>query len=372
MNTNIQSPSNKDKSVCEPPIALRKLENVTESSPSSKFIHFCKVLFSSILGLHSIFFLFIIKFFPIQRMFLFLPHARWPLFIRFDKPEKFSIKGAINFYLTTKSNVKLGIWHIFPSSKIEIVNIHNQAASSEFNDNLPIFIYLHGNAGNRATKHRVQLYKKLQELNCHVIAFDYRNYGDSTAMPLDEVGVVEDAMTVIKWTLDHKNTSSVYVWGHSLGTGIAARAVTELEIDHQLFVNGVILESPFNNLTDEIKLHPLTLPFRNMIGFNFFFVDPLIQNNISFKSDEYLQRSKVPLLILHAENDWVVPMQLGEKLYKHLLEFRENACDNVRFVKFNSKEISYGHKHICECPDLQNVIRRFINGEYDEIPSCVS
>lgn len=65
--------------------------------------------------------------------------------------------------------------HIFPSSKIEIVNIHNQAASSEFNDNLPIFIYLHGNAGNRATKHRVQLYKKLQELNCHVIAFDYRS-----------------------------------------------------------------------------------------------------------------------------------------------------------------------------------------------------
>lgn len=55
-------------------------------------------------------------------------------------------------------------------------------------------------------------------------------------------------------------------------------------------------------------------PFRNMIGFNFFFVDPLIQNNISFKSDEYLQRSKVPLLILHAENDWVVPMQLGEKV----------------------------------------------------------
>lgn len=57
-----------------------------------------------------------------------------------------------------------------------------------------------------------------------------------------------------------------------------------------------------------------TQPFRNMIGFNFFFVDPLIQNNISFTSDEYLQRSKVPLLILHAEDDWVVPMQLGEKV----------------------------------------------------------
>lgn len=37
-----------------------------------------------------------------------------------------------------------------------------------------VVIYMHGNAGTRASDHRVQLYKILNDRNYHVIAFDYR------------------------------------------------------------------------------------------------------------------------------------------------------------------------------------------------------
>lgn len=38
----------------------------------------------------------------------------------------------------------------------------------------PIFLYMHGNSGNRASGHRVQLYQLFQTLDYHVICFDYR------------------------------------------------------------------------------------------------------------------------------------------------------------------------------------------------------
>lgn len=39
----------------------------------------------------------------------------------------------------------------------------------------PIVIYMHGNSGTRANAHRIELYHILQDINCHVIAVDYRS-----------------------------------------------------------------------------------------------------------------------------------------------------------------------------------------------------
>ena len=44
-----------------------------------------------------------------------------------------------------------------------------------------IVIYLHGNAFDRGAWHRVEMYKLLSShFGSHVIAFDYRGFGDST------------------------------------------------------------------------------------------------------------------------------------------------------------------------------------------------
>lgn len=41
--------------------------------------------------------------------------------------------------------------------------------------NYPIIIYMHGNSGTRANPHRVELYRVLQNISCHVLAVDYRS-----------------------------------------------------------------------------------------------------------------------------------------------------------------------------------------------------
>ena len=53
---------------------------------------------------------------------------------------------------------------------------------------------------------------------------------------------------------DRTNIPSIMQWGHSLGTSIASRTLASLETsgDGNL-VSGLILESPFNKMKDELK-----------------------------------------------------------------------------------------------------------------------
>lgn len=103
---------------------------------------------------------------------------------------------------------------------------------------------MHGNSGTRANEHRVQLYHVLQDINCHVIAVDYRSmslgqfsyflffiifinvncffdqgYADSTDVEVSELGVVTDAMEMFRWVHKRANGTPIFGWGHSLGTG---------------------------------------------------------------------------------------------------------------------------------------------------------
>lgn len=44
-------------------------------------------------------------------------------------------------------------------------------------------VYCHGNAGTRGSDHRVKLYKILNQLNYHVLAFDYRGQLEPPFIP---------------------------------------------------------------------------------------------------------------------------------------------------------------------------------------------
>lgn len=119
---------------------------------------------------------------------------------------------------------------------------------------------MHGNSDARVNEQRVELYRKLQDINCHVIAMDYRGnyirvvsfgsfacellkslkmslvhdsvlntnifqrfrpkgYGDSTDAEIDETGLVSDVMETFKWVYERANGTPIFGWGHSLGTG---------------------------------------------------------------------------------------------------------------------------------------------------------
>lgn len=231
---------------------------------------------------------------------------------------------------------------------------------------------LAGNSNNRAAAHRIELYKFFQKMEFHTIAFDYRGYGDSTNIRPTEAGVVEDSLVVYEWLLttlggNHK----LFVWGHSLGTAISSHLLGNLQdLSVKLLERptplplprGLILEAPFNNLADEVAKHPLSKLVTWLPYYDWTFVDPFRSNDEqTFKSDEYLVKVRsLPVLILHAKDDVIVPFVVGLKLYRSILQSRGTDDAMVKLHAFEKKD-DLGHKGICTSADLPDVVGEFVN-----------
>lgn len=78
-------------------------------------------------------------------------------------------------------NLTFNCRHTLPKElEQDAINLNNTAPErirEVYNDWLQdatVFLYLHGSAGSRTSEHRTRIYKLLNKLNYHVIAFDYR------------------------------------------------------------------------------------------------------------------------------------------------------------------------------------------------------
>lgn len=78
-------------------------------------------------------------------------------------------------------------------------------------------------------------------------------YGDSQPGAMLENNVVNDCVQVYKW-LQNRTESPIFIWGHSLGAGLAASTVARL--DQNANLSGLVLEAAFTSLTDELYFHP--------------------------------------------------------------------------------------------------------------------
>ncbi|XP_046676382.1 lysophosphatidylserine lipase ABHD12-like isoform X1 [Homalodisca vitripennis] len=283
----------------------------------------------------------------------------------YNKPTSAGLIGARSLNITTKDGVRLGVWHTLPvKHQLEALAatwLTDRAARDQRYDSWMetgvTVVYCHGNAGDRTSDHRIKLYQILNQLNYHVIAFDYRGYADSDNLPIDEQAVVEDTRAILTWVRERVTKGNIFVWGHSLGTAIAAHTLAVLEGEGKK-VAGVVLEAPFNNLSEEIREYPISQLFTILPWFDFCFVEPVYENNLRFESDVNLRNVSVPLLFLHAEDDRVVPFKLGRKLHESVLRHRKEN-NTVDFIRFERK-LGYGHKFIYRDRHLPMIVRKFV------------
>lgn len=324
-----------------------------------------------------------------RRHLIFSNSVQWPINVDFENPAEIGIKGARNLSIEYKSKVdncdiKIGIWHILPKSTYEELKSNFSSIDKEqlnkvmdeelINSKTPIMIYFHGNSNSRAAYHRVKLYKFFQRMDFHTITFDYRGYGDSTNITPSEDGVVEDSLVVYDWlqqTIEKaEKKPTLFVWGHSLGTGISSHLLGNLpELSKSILERsetlplpkGLILESPFSCLADEIHYHPLAKLVSWLPYFESTFVAPFkIYKELMFSSDQHLCRCPtLPVLILHAKDDFIVPHIVGDKLYKTILESRSTGGATVKLHSYDVKE-NLGHQWICMAKDLPDVISDFV------------
>jgi abhydrolase domain-containing protein 12 len=97
-----------------------------------------------------------------------------------------------------------------------------------------VFLYFHGNAGNRATFTRPQMYKimsNIAQMDSHVISIDYRGFGDSSWVTPTEMGIQGDSMAAYQYLISlGVEGKRIIIVGHSLGSGVAAHLSATLSL----------------------------------------------------------------------------------------------------------------------------------------------
>uniref|UniRef100_A0A0K0FVL8 AB hydrolase-1 domain-containing protein n=1 Tax=Strongyloides venezuelensis TaxID=75913 RepID=A0A0K0FVL8_STRVS len=329
----------------------------SEHSLLRKILTKTAVLFSiPLIFIYVVFPLLFILFPYFMQHIFFLNFLRNP-FQQYNDLSQHGINSmGINFYLKNGLESKLGVWHILPQSLSNKYHGKNLTLE-EFEDLLKledykVFLYLHGNTFDRTTPHRCALYNVLSSADFHVIAFDYRGYGDSTGRPTDE-GLASDAVTVYKHLLKFAN-GRIYVWGHSMGTGVACNSMKKMS-KAGIPPKGIILESPFNNLRDVILNHPLSKPFKWIPFQEQLFIGNLKKSGLIMDSDKHIKEIDAPILILHAEDDHVIPWQLGEKLHQSAIK----AGKQSQYIKFESRH-QFKHKFLYRANEIPDLVKKFV------------
>ncbi|XP_005799322.1 protein ABHD12B isoform X1 [Xiphophorus maculatus] len=283
---------------------------------------------------------------------------RLPYSVDLRRPQDV-LNHTCNFYLSPEEGVSVGVWHTLPASQWEAAAGRNLDWYQEaLGDGRPVIIYLHGNVGTRAISHRVELVKILSAAGYHVLSLDYRGFGDSSGEP-SEAGLTNDALYLHQWA-KARSRGIICLWGHSLGSGVATNAAVKIQ-EQGSAVDALILEAPYTRIGEVVANNRLAKLYMFLPGFESLLWNILERINISFSNDKNLQTLSSPLLILHAEDDKVVPFHMGQKLYQISLRAQRESetGDRVQMISYGAN-LGLSHSRICSAPDLAGVVQKFL------------
>ncbi len=208
--------------------------------------------------------------FTFQRQLQYFPDTRRVT------PEQAGISGVDEVEIQTSDSEKLVAWF------------------SAARDGKPTIIYFHGNGG--ALWYRAERLAAFRADGYGVLLAGYRGYGGSTGTPT-ETGLIRDARAAVEFlTARGVSTDSMVFYGESLGTGVAVQLAVEIT------PGALVLESPFTAAVDVASGTYWWLP-----------VTFLMKDK--FQSKPLIDKIGIPLLIVHGEEDRVIPIAQGKDLF---------------------------------------------------------
>ena len=186
-------------------------------------------------------------------------------------------------------------------------------------------VYFGGNAED--ITNNIDLFKDLFR-HYTVYLIDYRGYGNSQGTPTEQ-GLFSDAIAI--YDQIQALHPSISLMGRSLGSGVAVYLASKRDIEQ------LLLLTPYDSIAELAQTHYPYLPARYLV-------------RDRFDSITYAKNIKVPVLIIAAELDRVVP-------YKHAEKLRD---------QFTRARVSYHliagarHNDVTSFPRYREVIEVFI------------
>lgn len=199
-------------------------------------------------------------------------------------PESVGIAGASVETLTTADGEKIILWHA-PAKA-----------------GLPTILYFHGNAGEIGD--RPLRFNYYHSRGFGVAYLSYRGFGGSSGSP-SEAGLIADADAAYDWLVAKGvEPSRIALLGESLGSGVAVQLAAKRE------VGAVALEAPYTSTVEVAAKIYWWLP-----------VHALMKDQ--FKSIDFIAAVVAPLLIIHGEEDRLIPVDFGKRLFAAANEPKE-------------------------------------------------
>lgn len=195
---------------------------------------------------------------------------------RLVDPAQAGMSGVEDLRLTTNDGETLIAWYL-PAK-----------------DGHPLILYFHGNGG--ALVDRVPRFRALAASGYGLLAISYRGYGGSTGSP-SQKGLMEDGETAYLEARARGNDGDhIVLMGESLGTGVAIA----LAATHE--AAALVLDSPYSSAVEVAAAHYPIFPV-NSLMFD------------RFRSDLVIGDVHIPVLVLHGDEDDVIPINLARRLF---------------------------------------------------------
>jgi fermentation-respiration switch protein FrsA (DUF1100 family) len=212
---------------------------------------------------------------------LFLAQRDMMYFPSYDKPvlKSTGVIGMEEIRVRTSDGLTLFGWYKSPATAEK-----------------PTILWFHGNASNVAwTATRAIPYLKQ---GYGVLLAEYRGYSSNPGKP-SENGIYNDARAFMAWLTQQKETpaNSVILYGESLGSGPAIQIAMENPTVHAL-----VLEAPMSSAQEIAQKHYPFMPVRMLLKDKY--------DNIT-----KIKEIKSPLIVVHGEEDTVIPYVFGKKLF---------------------------------------------------------
>jgi uncharacterized protein len=158
----------------------------------------------------------------------------------------------------------------------------------------PTVLYFHGNAGNLGN--RSERVRRFLARGWGVMFLSYRGYSGSTGSPSESANVADAKLAYDTLRKAGVEPDDIIVYGESLGSGIAVQVAAEKD------VGGLVLDAPYTSIVDVAAVSYPYLPVR-----------PFVLDR--YETMRFLPQVTAPLLVMHGEDDRVVPVEMGKAVY---------------------------------------------------------